>query len=71
MIQLVSQPIEGFQSDNGDLNATMCIKGMAALVGSADNCKRRFQQYLEDGDKTLRIYNIKHTRCKECNSNEL
>ena len=52
-------PVVGFESDNGDLNASMCIRGTAAFLGSAENCRRRFQPYLRNGDNSLNMYNIK------------
>lgn len=52
-------PIIGFQSDNGDLNASMCINGVAAYVGSAFVCKARFQPYLDNKEGSLRMFPLK------------
>ena len=54
-------PVVAFQSDNGDLNASMCVQGIGAYIGPADFCRRKFESYstITAGDDSLGIYRIK------------
>lgn len=51
-------PNIGFQSENGDLNASLCIHGTGIFIASRYFCRRKFIQYLESEDNPLKLYEI-------------
>lgn len=52
-------PKIGFQSDNGELNARMCIAGTGVYIGSFDYCNRKFRGYFESGADSIKVFTVK------------
>lgn len=52
-------PAVGFQSENGDLNAEMCVGGAGAFLAPLDFCRRKFEAHFKCEDTPLRIYTIR------------
>lgn len=52
-------PVSGFQSESGDLNASMCLRGAGAYIHSADICRRRFSASINSGEGSLNMYAIR------------
>ena len=52
-------PVVAFQSDNGDLNASMCAQDIRAYIGPTDFCRRKFKFHIAAGNDSLSMYKIK------------
>lgn len=46
-------PLIGFQSDSGDLNSSMCIRGRGANLLPLDLCERKYTAFLDAEDDPL------------------
>jgi DNA-binding transcriptional LysR family regulator len=51
-------PVVGFQSDSGDLNTSMCIRGIGASLAPMDLSKRKYAIYLEETVDPLKLYSV-------------
>lgn len=56
--QYAFTPQVGFQSENGDLNVTMCIRGVGALLAPRDFFLRKLDQYFAAATTTMKLYQI-------------
>lgn len=43
----------GFRSDNGELNLSMCVRGLGACIAPEDFLRRRLHKPLQEGDMLL------------------
>ena len=46
-------PQVGFRSDNGELNLSMCVRGLGACIAPEDFLRRRLRKPLQEGDMLL------------------
>lgn len=46
-------PQVGFRSDNGELNLSMCVRGLGACIAPEDFLRRRLHKPLQEGDMLL------------------
>lgn len=52
-------PIVGFQSENGDLNASLCLSGIGLLLASRYYCKRKFLCHIDAKEDGMLMFPIK------------
>ena len=57
-------PTVSFESDSGELNASMCIRGEGAYLGHRDYCERKFSKYIDPENGPLKLYRIKTFEAK-------
>ncbi len=52
-------PNIGFQSENADLNAEMCVHGVGVLISPQEHISRKLKKYLGAEDGAVSMYRIK------------
>lgn len=55
-------PVLSFQSDNGDLNSSFCLRGSGARIGVFFLMFSRYREYINQGDDPLLLFPLKTKR---------